>query len=245
MFKHKKIYIICISLLLASCGGNTNTPIIKSPASTDSNNSSSTATTLKYKEVISPKTGLVWLDRNLGATKVCTINTKNQKACFGDYYQWGRARDGHEKVDSNTSTMFPDALENTNDKFIISGYEEWFISKDNDGKKRMEFWSKTDGTSICPIGFRVPTAEELKIELAGEFLNNIMQGFLKLPMSGHRRGDDGKWYNSSVAIWSATHNANIQGAKYIGYGGGNSTATLYSSGDKSSGYNVRCIKNSK
>jgi hypothetical protein len=39
-------------------------------------------------------TGKVWLDRNLGARQVCTSST--DAACFGDLYQWGRAKDGHE-----------------------------------------------------------------------------------------------------------------------------------------------------
>jgi hypothetical protein len=39
--------------------------------------------------------GSVWLDRNLGATKVAE-KLKDADA-YGDLYQWGRLADGHEK----------------------------------------------------------------------------------------------------------------------------------------------------
>jgi hypothetical protein len=43
----------------------------------------------------------VWLDRNLGATQVAT--SLNDSDAYGDLYQWGRAKDGHEK--SSTTTI--------------------------------------------------------------------------------------------------------------------------------------------
>jgi hypothetical protein len=49
----------------------------------------------------SPDTGKVWLDRNLGARQVCTSST--DAACYGDLYQWGRAKDGHESRTSGTT----------------------------------------------------------------------------------------------------------------------------------------------
>ena len=67
-----------------------------------------------YKTVTSPTTNKVWLDRNLGASKVCDQNRNmfpsdlayetSQKDCFGDYYQWGRGADGHQIVSSATRT---------------------------------------------------------------------------------------------------------------------------------------------
>jgi len=49
-----------------------------------------------YGTVTSPYTGRVWLDGNLGASQVCTAY--NDSTCYGDYYQWGRGTDGHEKI---------------------------------------------------------------------------------------------------------------------------------------------------
>jgi len=55
-----------------------------------------------YNTVTSPHTGKVWLDRNLGATQVCTTTGSKNTSCFGDYYQWGRSTDGHERLSSET-----------------------------------------------------------------------------------------------------------------------------------------------
>jgi hypothetical protein len=48
--------------------------------------------------VISPATGRVWMDRNLGADQVAT--GPSDAASIGDYYQWGRLADGHEDPSS-------------------------------------------------------------------------------------------------------------------------------------------------
>ena len=50
---------------------------------------------------ITSSTGRVWLDRNLGATQVCTSSTDT--ACYGGLYQWGRDTDGHQILTSSTS----------------------------------------------------------------------------------------------------------------------------------------------
>ena len=47
-----------------------------------------------YYVVKSPYTKRHWLDRNLGASRVCISH--NDKQCYGDYFQWGRSSDGHE-----------------------------------------------------------------------------------------------------------------------------------------------------
>jgi hypothetical protein len=53
-------------------------------------------------------TGKVWLDRNLGARQVCTSST--DAACFGDLYQWGRAKDGHESRTSGTTETLASSI---------------------------------------------------------------------------------------------------------------------------------------
>ena len=45
--------------------------------------------------------GQIWMDRNLGASRVA-INSTDSEA-YGDYYQWGRLADGHEKSTSQTT----------------------------------------------------------------------------------------------------------------------------------------------
>ena len=49
-------------------------------------------------------TGRVWMDRNLGASRVATSPTDT--LAYGDLYQWGRGADGHQLRTSNvTSTL--------------------------------------------------------------------------------------------------------------------------------------------
>jgi hypothetical protein len=49
-----------------------------------------------YQVDLSEKTGRVWLDRNLGASEAC--KTLTDLNCYGDYYQWGRGKDGHQAM---------------------------------------------------------------------------------------------------------------------------------------------------
>ncbi|CAC9470333.1 hypothetical protein BSPLISOX_3157 [uncultured Gammaproteobacteria bacterium] len=44
----------------------------------------------KYKTVLSPNTGKIWLDRNLGAKRVATSSTDTD--AYGTYYQFGAAK---------------------------------------------------------------------------------------------------------------------------------------------------------
>ncbi|MFT7002526.1 MAG: hypothetical protein ACJAVW_003569 [Spirosomataceae bacterium] len=50
-------------------------------------------TTEGNTNVTNPTTGKIWMDRNLGATRVATSST--DAYAYGDLYQWGRATDGH------------------------------------------------------------------------------------------------------------------------------------------------------
>ena len=56
----------------------------------------------EYLTVTSPDTGKIWLDRNLGASQVCTSSTDS--SCYGNLYQWGRNDDGHESSSTTTVT---------------------------------------------------------------------------------------------------------------------------------------------
>ena len=77
---------------------------------------------LTYKPVVSPQTGRVWLDRNIGAERACK-NDEDTK-CFGDYYQWGRNTDGHEKLNSPTTTKKGATITDSGNKFVIN-HEDW------------------------------------------------------------------------------------------------------------------------
>jgi len=120
---------------------------------------------LTYGVVTSPHTNRVWLDRNLGAKKVCEKVFRDDE-CLGGLYQWGREADGHEKIDSVATTTQATDLDATNvaGKFV-TGARDWLASGiDDNGSIRSANWAKTDGSSICPAGFRVPTVSEIKSE---------------------------------------------------------------------------------
>jgi hypothetical protein len=194
----------------------------------------------EYGTVISPYTDKVWLDRNLGADQVCTSSTDS--ACYGDYYEWGRLTDGHEKTTSASTTIQSSDIANAGTDFIgTSSMGDW-ASVDKNGYLRSVQWSKTDGTSICPTGFRVPSIDELIAETTtltsdDDGINN----FLKLPKSGIR------YYNSldagnEIKLWSSTHytddsdfspSLNVD----VENGGGMNMSTW-----RTYGQPVRCIK---
>ncbi|MBF0411324.1 MAG: hypothetical protein HQK70_01265 [Desulfamplus sp.] len=147
-----------------------------------------------YGTVTSPYTGRVWLDRNLGASHACT--SYNDSECYGDYYQWGRNADGHEKANSQTTTTLATDINNAGNKFITGNFGWVFMSlnsnEDLDNYKktfslRSQNWSKTNGCSVCPVGFRVPTIDEFKDEFI--HIMDTYSNFLMLPLASMRRGN--------------------------------------------------------
>jgi hypothetical protein len=171
-----------------------------------------------YREITSPFTGKRWLDRNLGATQVCT--SQQDSACYGDYYQWGRKTDGHEKSDSTTTTSLHGDLNVPSDQFTLqtnSDFFDWVISElggfsvDADGFERFLFWSQSDGSSVCPTGYRVPTIVEILQETTDSLDNNsnseaLYQNFLKIPAAGYRSALDGSMFfvGERSSLWSST-----------------------------------------
>ena len=202
-----------------------------------------------YCPVTSPYTHRVWLDRNLGAAKVCDKSiaefadeaayTADQQACFGDYYQWGRNADGHEKKESNTTDVLADNVDDVgHGKFITNDDSpyDWVVDGvDNNGSKRVANWLKTNGTSVCPVGYRVATLDELIAELfdanSAEIQKesseksdndddcrvNAYNTFLKLPSAGGRAYDSGTLMSQGVSgvLWAAT--ADGSGASFVGF----------------------------
>lgn len=189
---------------------------------------------LIYKIVTSPITGKQWLDRNLGAFQSTDSN------CYGDYYQWGRLSDGHEKVTSLVSSNKVDNLTNIGSDFITAS--DWTII-DNNGIERAILWSKIDGTGVCPVGFRVPTKDEVEVETL--LNNNVVNGttaftnFLKLPVAGIHSHSDGSmiYLGLNSSIWTTSLNGLYT---YAFSFGGSAYFDWYG---RARGIPVRCIKN--
>jgi len=187
-----------------------------------------------YKTITSSLTGKIWLDRNLGATQVCTSSIDT--ACYGDYYQWGRNTDGHEKKNSMTTSVLSVSTSNVNHgNFILvtSSPGDW-TNIDSYGLIRTKEWNP------CPNGFKVPTMEEL----IQENITNINDAYniLKLPAAGYRAGHlTGSIYFQGERghIWSSSQNGSYSNSKNLYF------ANTYASSDTSyrvHGFPVRCIK---
>lgn len=209
---------------------------------------------LEYNVITSPITNKQWLDRNLGATQVCT--SSSDKLCYGDYYQWGRLSDGHEKYNSNVIFKEVTSISNVwSEDFITSSYEynnDWAFKIDSTGSLRIIQWNKVDGTSICPKGFYVPTMNELKAEtLDYSGINNLITGavkvknsttafenFLKLPTAGGRDSSEGLFNKEPWGIlWT---NSIKDNSSYIM--DFNNREAKITQGARTLGFPVRCIK---
>jgi len=153
-----------------------------------------------YKSIKSPYTGRIWLDRNIGADRVCKSLT--DRACYGGYFEFGRGFDGHQLPDSPTTTAKKQSLVPNDNTFVLSDYTtgyDWVVDGvDDNGSKRIAFVNDITGNGVCPAGFRLPSMDELYAEtLTNEHWDrfpaqNIENDFLKLPLNGYRNAQHTK-----------------------------------------------------
>ena len=229
---------LATALVMTACGGG-GSDANATQAPTETTDITHNGTT--YGTVTSPYTDKIWLDRNLGAAEVCT--SFDDTACYGDYYQWGRNFDGHQDSMSGAVTRQASDVNNAGDKFIQTKGNDWVINGiDDDGVIRAANWSKTDGSSVCPVGFRVPTLSELRKDTidSGVVSNSAtaFSSFFKFPVAGYRN-----------------EAASVQAVGTLGYlvtsssTGRNATFSFRSNSSgvtntvRGRGYSVRCIKN--
>ena len=157
--------------------------------------------------VISTTTGRIWMDRNLGATRVAT--SSNDAESFGDLYQWGRGTDGHQLSTSNDRTQTSTNNEPGHGDFILTGlttpeYTDWLAP----GSKNNTLWGGVNGiNNPCPSGFRLPTRAELEAEI-GEAAGGIERAFelLKLPKVAMRYEYNGNLFigEGDSFYWTST-----------------------------------------
>jgi uncharacterized protein (TIGR02145 family) len=198
---------------------------------------------------VTTATGKVWIDRNLGASRVATSST--DALAYGDYYQWGRPADGHQTkyLTNNNSTGFTNTKSSTSvpstDLWIVplDGSNDWLNTPDN------TLWTGANpANNPCPAGFRIPTLAEWQAEQARFASNNASGAFaysLKLTMPGWLEG----FSNSGAGFmvtgsggFYLTQTANTNGSvQYFGINSGNvwTDTNLY----KRQGLSCRCIQN--
>ena len=184
-----------------------------------------------YCPVISPDTTQIWLDRNLGAAQVC--DDPGDIACYGDYYQWGRNFDGHEDSTSDINTTQASDVDDAGDEFIV-GNDDW-ASADTDGSTRSANWSKTNGGSVCPAGYSVPTLTELTDENI-----DVTNSFLELPLAGFRDIDGNVQKDGDAGyFWSSNTNSDSNLSESFTFKDGSSSTDKLK---RAKGLSIRCIK---
>jgi uncharacterized protein (TIGR02145 family) len=162
-------------------------------------------TTLNLNEVYNPVTGRVWMDRNLGASRVATSMTDSEAT--GDLYQWGRAADGHEKRTSGTTKNLSPGDSPGHGLFVTAYLDpvDWRSPQNNN------LWQGVNGiNNPCPAGYRIPTEAEWNEERATWRTNTAKGAFysvLKLPLTPQRSYDGAVFdYNVLGEYWTSTVN---------------------------------------
>ncbi len=190
-----------------------------------------------FEDVYSPATGKIWMDRNLGATRVAQSSTDSQ--AYGHLYQWGRAADGHQVRTSGTTPTLSNSDTPGHGNFITTGSSpyDWRSTQNDD------LWQGVNGTNNpCPAGYRLPTEAEWNAEIQSWSSNDAAGAFgspLKLPVAGYRLGSNGSlvYVGSSGGYWSSTVDGTISRLLYFS----SSNANMYSS-NRAYGVSVRCLK---
>jgi uncharacterized protein (TIGR02145 family) len=206
---------------------------------------------------VTSTTGKIWMDRNLGASRVATGSADIQS--YGSLFQWGRGADGHQCVNRFSgdgvttsinstvgATSATDVPGNANFITINSGNNDW-RSPQNDN-----LWQGVNGiNNPCPTGYRLPTSTELDAERisggtgfwgTGSQQNNAAGAFaslLKLPMAGYRGSSNGSLDNvgSNGYYWSSTVSGTVASYLYFSSGSASMDPNY-----RARGFSVRCLK---
>jgi hypothetical protein len=163
-----------------------------------------------------------------------------------DYYQWGRAKDGHQSSTSGTKTPSSNIVSG-NSEFIY-GREDW-TTADSSGKHRVKAWKDGDKNDICPAGFSVPTEADLKAETGNiQNINDAASSFLKIPAAGIRNGTGEISFSDkddSAYLWVNTASIAQGPGRSVGLilrKSGPPTKISFEARQRTSGMSVRCVR---
>ncbi len=196
-------------------------------------NTAGTDTSTIVTELQSTATGKIWMDRNLGATQQSASTT--DAASYGDLYQWGRAKDGHESRTSLTTTTLATSGNPGHGKFIKGSNWTDFTEED-------DLW-QSGLNDPCPSGYRLPTEVEFDAEITGGIGSSTdALNVLKLSLPGYRQNANASLnqVNGSGYYWSSTVNATVTNESKILHIYG-STVNIQSF-KRAYGFSVRCTQ---
>ncbi len=191
-------------------------------------------------DVTNPSTGKIWMDRNLGASRVATSSTDTYS--YGDLYQWGRFADGHQCTNPKTTTYLSSTDNPGHDNFIIASNSpyDWRNPQNN------SLWQGVNGiNNPCPKGYRLPTKGEWEAELNSWGANKNATGAfnspLKLPVAGFRKYSDGSLNQAGISgnYWSSTISSNNYYSQVLFF---TNAMALMTAHGRANGCSVRCIK---
>lgn len=194
--------------------------------------------TTEVVDVVNPITGRVWMDRNLGAARVA--ESSDDPLSYGDLFQWGRAADGHECRNSETTTELSTSDQPGHGDFILApdppNYD-WRNPQNDD------LWQGVEGiNNPCPTGYRIPTDSEWYEEIASWTTDNANSAFdspLKLPVAGTRHYPNGSVEDFGYFGAYISSSVNGEWAIYLGFDKHQVSIVSHS---RAQGYSVRCIK---
>ena len=174
------------------------------------------------------------MDRSLGASRVA--NDRSDDEAYGDLFQWGRAADGHQCRNSNTTNTTSDIDFPGHNEFIIGGGDWRTTQKD-------ELWQGINGiNNPCPSGYRLPTDAEAAAE-RGTWTPNNLTGAFASPL----RWTDGGFRDDAGAIrqvggfgyyWTSTVNGTQAGLLHPT----DCCGTFLGDRPRQTGIQVRCIR---
>jgi Raf kinase inhibitor-like YbhB/YbcL family protein len=187
--------------------------------------------------------GKTWMDRNLGA--LSTPTSSADTGGFGDLYQWGRPKDGHQIRTSGTqSVVTSGSIVPSHSSFTaiagVSVNHDWTdddTDAPNQGTARSAFMTKTDGSGICPTGYRVPLIGEFTA-LGATSVANAYATTLKLPAAGSRSRLNGELLGTGGSYgvyWTASPSGEQSDSFLFGSGASNPSSRM-------EGYSIRCVK---
>jgi hypothetical protein len=226
-----------LMVFCTNCGINGELRIYNSSSWSSLVGSTSSLSTLP-QIVYNAATGKFWMDRNLGAISVAASSTDPNG--YGDLYQWGRSRDGHQLRASSISTTTLPSYDYFSSNFITNNTTfDWLSTQNNN------LWQGVNGlNNPCPIGFRIPTLLEWQNEMASWSQSNSIGAYsspLKLTLGGIRTYSTGIMSQVNVVgyYWSSSIFSST-----LSYGISFTSSTVINNSQdyKASARSIRCIK---